>query len=252
MTAHAISLLRWVNFWVRFSVSCTGFGIACLSYAALLIVPMSRARRRQLFARTMSWLCCPPFGIRVRVIGHEHVGAYRPCIYVANHQSQIDYPILARIYQGDTLVLASQIAHWPIIGWLYETSGSLTVDREQPHRAVAALEAAKRALLTQDLSIWFFAEGTRGRVPGRIGPFKRGAFRLAAVSGCPVVPVVVSPLKPDTDLRGRRLRSRDVFVRVLSPMVADGSDHNAENALRDAVHARMQQVLDDDLAGAAR
>jgi 1-acyl-sn-glycerol-3-phosphate acyltransferase len=239
-----------LEFWVRAAGGAVGFGLAVLSYVVLWIVPMGRARRRELFARAMSWLCCPPLGIRVVVQGREHVGAHRPCVYVANHQSQIDYPILARLYLGDTLVLASQISHWPALGWLYRTSGSLTVDRELPSSAAATLQAAQQALVTQGLSIWFFAEGTRGKVGGRLGPFKRGAFHIAAATGCPVIPVVVSQLKPDTDLRGRRLRSHAVCVRVLSPMRADGSDRAAQDLLRDAVHARMQRVLDDDVAAA--
>jgi 1-acyl-sn-glycerol-3-phosphate acyltransferase len=245
-------VIHRIQFWIRAAAGGAGFGIAVLSYALLWLVPMSRAQRRQRFARTMSALCCPALGIRVHVSGREQIGSHRPCVYVVNHQSQIDYPIVGRVFPGDALVLASQIAHWPVLGWLYRTSGSLTVDREQPSQAAAALEAAQEALVAQGLSIWFFAEGTRGKVRGRLGPFKRGAFHIAAATGCPVIPIVVSPLKPDTDLRGRRLRSRDVFVRVLSPMRAEGSDRAAQDQLRDAVHARMQRMLDDDVAGSAR
>ena len=88
-----------------------------------------------------------------------------------------------------------------------------------------------------------FAEGTRGKVAGQLGPFKRGAFRLAAATGVPIVPIVISPLKPYTDLRGRRLEPHDVVIQVLEPVFAAGSTHEDEHALREDVRRRMQCTL---------
>ena len=61
----------------------------------------------------------------------------------------------------------------------------------------------------------------------------------------PIVPVVVSPLKPYTDLRGRRLEPHEVTVRVLEPIYAPGNSRDDEDMLRDAVRARMQAALDE-------
>ncbi len=130
------------------------------------------------------------------------------------------------------------------MGWLYRSSESITLDRDVPVRAAGALDRAESAVARRDgLSIWMFVEGTRGRERGRLGRFKRGAFRLAATTGVPIVPIVVSPLKPQTDLRGRRLVSHEVVVHVLDPVFADGSSGEAEDALRAEVRARMEQTL---------
>lgn len=219
-------------------------------YIVLRLLPGSNRFRRESFARTMSRLVCRPVGVRVRFVDRDRVSRHHPCVYVANHQSQIDYPILGAIYPGNALVMASQIGDWPFMGALFRSSGSLVLDRDVPHRAVAALEQAERAIRDERLSVWMFAEGTRGKARGQLGPFKRGAFRLAATTGVPVVPIVVSPLKPHTDLRGRRLEPHAVTVRVLEPMYPAGGGRENEDALRDAVRARMQTVL-DELSGAA-
>ena len=112
-----------------------------------------------------------------------------------------------------------------------------------PVRAAAALVEAEKAIRERHLSVWMFAEGTRSKEIGQIGRFKRGAFRLAAVTGAPIIPIVISPLKPHTDLRGRRLTPHEVVVQVLEPVFARSPARDDEEALREDVKARMQAVL---------
>jgi 1-acyl-sn-glycerol-3-phosphate acyltransferase len=237
--------LQRINFWIRASISGLGFGLAVGWYMILWLVPVGNAFRRQSFARMMARLCCRPAGIRLTILGRDRVGQLRPCVYATNHQSQIDYPICGTIFPGDALVMASQIGDWPFMGMLFRSSGCIALDRDVPVRAAAALDEAEKAIRDDGLSVWMFAEGTRGKVAGALGPFKRGAFRLAAQTGVPVVPVVISPLKPYTDLRARRLSPHAVTLHVLEPVYANGSTREDEDELRGEVRARMQRVLDE-------
>ncbi|MDB4915716.1 MAG: 1-acyl-sn-glycerol-3-phosphate acyltransferase alpha [Gemmatimonadetes bacterium] len=235
--------MRRLQFWVRASIGATGFGLSVAWYVLLRLVPLSNATRRQSFARMMSRLTCRPLGIRIRTIGCERIGAHHPCVYVLNHQSQLDYPISASIFPGSAVVMASQIGDWPVMGALYRSSGCIALDRDVPIRAAAALAEAEQAVREKNLSVWIFAEGTRGKQPGTMGKFRRGAFRLAAATGVPVVPIVLSPLKPYSDLRGRRLSSHTVTMTVLDPVYANGSTDADEEALSDAVRSRMLATL---------
>src|SRR5205823_928096 len=90
-----------LRFWTRASIGGAGFGLAVGWYMLLRLVPASNRYRRESFARAMSRLCCRPVGVRLRFIDRDRVGQHHPCVYVANHQSQIDYPILGTIYPGD-------------------------------------------------------------------------------------------------------------------------------------------------------
>lgn len=231
-------------FWIRASTAGVGFGLAVTWYAILRFVPVSNAFRRKSFARVMATLCTRPAGIRLTIIGRERVGRHRPCVYASNHQSQIDYPIVGHIFPDDALIMASQIGDWPFMGMLFRSSGSIALDRDVPVRAAAALDEAERAIREDGLSVWMFAEGTRGTVPGTLGNFKRGAFRLAARTGVPVIPVVISPLKPETDLRARRLTPHDVTLQILDPVYANGPTREDEDELRDEVRMRIQRTLD--------
>jgi 1-acyl-sn-glycerol-3-phosphate acyltransferase len=238
------ALVQRVIFWIRVSIASLGFVLAVTWYVLLRFVPVSNAFRRKSFARVMARLCCRPAGVRLTIIGRERVGRHRPCVYASNHQSQIDYPIIGHIFPGDALIMASQIGDWPFMGMLFRSSGSIALDRDVPVRAAAALDEAERSIREDGLSVWMFAEGTRGKMPGALGPFKRGAFRLAARTGVPVIPVVISPLKPETDLRGRRLVPHDVTLQILDPVYANGPTREDEDELRDEVRARMQHTLD--------
>ena len=236
-------LLQRVVFWIRVSIGGLGFGLAVTWYAILRVLPGSNGFRRKSFARVMAHLVTRPVGIRLTIIGRERMGRHVPCVYATNHQSQIDYPIVGHIFPDDALIMASQIGDWPFMGMLFRSSGSLTLDRDVPLRAAAALDRAERAIREDGLSVWMFAEGTRGKIPGTLGPFKRGAFRLAAKTGVPVIPIVISPLKPETDLRGRRLTPHDVTMEILDPVYANGPTREDEDVLREEVRARMQRKL---------
>ncbi|MEP6494587.1 MAG: lysophospholipid acyltransferase family protein [bacterium] len=234
-------------FWLRASAGVTGFGIAVTWYAFTRLLPMSPGDRRQSFARLLGRLCCGAAGLRVRIVGQERLLTHHPCVYVANHQSQIDYPIVGLIFPGSAVVMGRQVGDWPIIGPLFRGAENIALDRDVPVRAAAALLQAERTIREQKLSVWMFAEGTRGKVPGVLGPFKRGAFRLAAATGAPIVPVVISPLKPHTDLRARRLSPHDVVIHVLEPVFAAGASRDDEDSLREKVRGQMQRTLAADI-----
>ncbi|MEO7456449.1 MAG: lysophospholipid acyltransferase family protein [Gemmatimonadaceae bacterium] len=234
-------MIARAKFWLRASAGGLGFGLAVAWYVVLRwLTPASRAYCRESFARTMARLCCGPCGVRVTIVHGERAGQVHPCVYACNHQSQIDYPIVGNMYPGNTLVMASQIGDWPVMGFLFRSSGCIALDRDVPVRAAGALDEAKTAITRDGLSVWMFAEGTRGKVRGQLGKFKRGAFRLAAETGVPIVPVVISPLLPETDLRGRKLEPHEVVLTVLEPVYGTNEDE-----LRDSVRALMQAHLNE-------
>ena len=243
MTLRHGSPFQRIAFWARFGTAGIGFVLAVTWYVLLKLVPVGNPFRRQSFARVMARLCCRPLGVRVTIYGAEHIEQYGPCVYACNHQSQIDYPVVGHIYPANALIMASQIGDWPVMGPIFKSSGCIALDRDVPVHAAAAVDIAVAAVRERGNSIWMFVEGTRGKVPGRMGPFKRGAFRIAVETGVPVVPMVVSALKPETDLRGRRLTPHDVVLRVLEPVYPTGSSREDEDALRAEVRGRMEGAL---------
>lgn len=236
-------IVRHAVFWARLACGAAGFSAAIAALVVMRTLRLSKAGSRRAFVLLMSRLTCRPLGIRLRVSGEAYIEQESPCIFVANHQSYIDYPVAGRVFPAKAIVMARQVGNLPLLGWLFRDTDNISVDRDEPHRAAAALFRAREAIVHDKLSIWIFPEGTRGNVRGKLAPFKRGAFRLALDAGVPIVGIVIAPLAPHTDLRGRRLDSRVLDIRVLPPLtVADYGTYD-ETALRDRVRSDMQQTL---------
>lgn len=128
-------------------------------------------------------------GGRVEVQGREHVDPKRPTIYVSNHQSTLDIPVLFQALPVDLRFIAkSQLKYVPLIGWYMRLANFVFVDRSNHGRALASLRHAGEQI-RKGVSVAVFAEGTRSE--GRILPFKKGSFALAASAGVPICPVAI-------------------------------------------------------------
>jgi 1-acyl-sn-glycerol-3-phosphate acyltransferase len=141
-------------------------------------------------ARVWSKSCLFSFGIRVRVVGTEHLQRGRNYVYAANHSSYMDIPILlAYIPDNLRLTLRSSLTRIPIWGWALLVGPFLILDRSNPQRAQRTIGKAIERIQS-GASVLFFPEGTR-TMSGTMQPFKRGAFHLAQDARVPVVPIAL-------------------------------------------------------------
>lgn len=196
------------------------------------------------YARMISRLMSSPLGIQVEVTGEHILSEAQPCVYVVNHQSLVDAPILGRIYPSRTVLVGKKELRWlPFFGWVYTATGNILIDRRNNPKAVQRMREAENAIRERGVSVFMFPEGTRGDVPGELLPFKKGAFHLAIAAGVPIVPIVVSPLKPLIDAKRFRITPGTIRVTVLEPIPTTGlEDANATDLLV-RVRDRMTEVL---------
>ena len=140
-------------------------------------------------ARMWARLILGTTGVHVDVSGLERLVAGRTYVFVANHQSIYDIPILfwSVPYQLRIIAKAS-LGRFPFLGWHLRRTGHMLVDRARPDRSAVFSWAS--ALTSQRLSLIAFPEGTRSR-DGLVGRFKGGSFYLALEAGLPVVPLSV-------------------------------------------------------------
>ncbi|HYJ80118.1 MAG TPA: lysophospholipid acyltransferase family protein [Longimicrobiaceae bacterium] len=233
-------------FYLRVLAAVAVFG--ALSVAGVLGVLFSRDRERMAVTYT-GWVgrWVPPLlRLRVRVTGRERLTAHRPCVFIGNHQSALDVPVLANCFTpGSVAIGKKEIAAVPVFGWLFDATGQIRIDRGDREQAVGRLKEAEEAIRVRRVGVWILPEGTRGREPGVMLPFKKGAFLMAIHTGAPLVPIVTSPLRPRSDLRARRLQPNDVEVRVLEPIPTDGlTDADLPWLMAQARH-RMYAALAD-------
>ena len=240
-------------FYLRLASALLGFLAASVYGVAIAVLRRDRRMVARDYARMLGRLIRPALGIRTRVIGREHLSAVRPCIYVVNHQSVYDVPALADLYPSDTVVIGKkELRSIPIFGWLYTVTGNVLIDRTNNPSAVGRLREAEEAVLTRRVSVWIFPEGTRATTPGRLLPFKRGAFHMAVATGAPLVPIVMQPIQGIFDLKRRRIVPATVEIRVLEPIPTAGLTEGDVTALLRTTQARMQDELTAMTARAGR
>jgi 1-acyl-sn-glycerol-3-phosphate acyltransferase len=129
--------------------------------------------------------------IRIDVSGGEVMPRGRACIFMANHVSNLDPPILLPLIPGRTSVyLKRSLMKIPVLGYGMKLGDFIPVDRD------GRLESAKESVrvgarvLKSGLHVMTFVEGTRSRT-GRLQSFKKGPFHLAMESGAPVIPISI-------------------------------------------------------------
>ena len=130
-------------------------------------------------------------GIGVVIRGRERLDPKQPYIFMANHVSNIDPPILVPSLPKRTSVLVKkELFRIPVLGTAMHVAKLVPVDR---HNRDAAIQSVRDAaeVIRAGLDMTIFPEGTRSR-DGCLLPFKKGPFYLAMESGCPVVPVTIA------------------------------------------------------------
>jgi 1-acyl-sn-glycerol-3-phosphate acyltransferase len=228
-------------YYLRFAVALGGFLVASLYGVAIALLRRDRSRVAHDYARAIARLMQPPLNLQVTVSGTDALRAERPAVLVANHQSFLDFPVLASVHPADAVVIAKkELRRVPFFGWIYTATGNIWLDRENREQALESLRSVAQEIRARRLAVWIMPEGTRGRVPGVLLPFKKGAFQMAISTGAPLVPVVVSPLRPWSDLRGRRLAANRVEVRVLDAIATTGLGPDDLLPLLDRTRDRMQ------------
>ncbi len=157
-------------------------------------------------------------GVRLVVSGSGHLWSQRPAIFIFNHQSGVDPLIAMNLIRRDyTGVGKRELARDPISKRIAKWSDAVLIDRSNNQASVAALKELLRDVAAKGKSILIAPEGTRSPTP-TLGPFKKGAFRMAMDSGMPLVPIVIRnahDVLPKTSLL---LRPAVVDVAVLPPI----------------------------------
>lgn len=192
-------------------------------------------------------LICWITPVWVSVDGAENADASKTYVVVCNHQSQYDIFLVYGWLKLDLKwVLKAELRKVPAVGIGCEKAGHIFVDRSNPEKARKAVGDAL-ADVGNGVGVLFFAEGTRS-IDGKLGPFKKGAFRVASSLNLPVLPVTIIGTR---DIQ--KPRSWTIFpgrVRmVIHPAIEARGESEAEtirylmNRTRDAIASALPEDL---------
>jgi 1-acyl-sn-glycerol-3-phosphate acyltransferase len=171
-----------------------GFWAALLPVAALLGFPWTLITGNVNFLYRMgmwgSWMGIAIAGIKVKTVGLDRLDPAQTYIFMSNHVSNIDPPLLLPLIPRRTSVMAKkELFSYPLLGKMMRFGSLVPVDRGNRESGIAAVRAASQ-VIRAGVNMTIFIEGKRS-YDGRLLPFKKGPFYLAEECGVPVVPVTI-------------------------------------------------------------
>lgn len=180
-------------------------------------------------------------GIRVRIVGLENVPVGQSCIFMSNHVSNLDPPVLLPAIPGmSSVMLKKELMKIPLLGTAMRMGRYVPVARGQSREeAEKSMELAAEALKS-GLHMTLFPEGTRSK-DGKLLPFKKGGFFLAEATGAPVVPVVISGTAQMMRKGSLKIFPAEAVVRFL-PAINPKAYASRED-LMEAVRSSMESAI---------
>ena len=175
-------------------------------------------------------------GIKVRIAGREHIPIGRAAVYCANHQSNVDPPVLfTSIHPRMHIVYKAEINAIPLLARAFQMRGFVPIDRRNKEAAMRSLEAGARSIRDGN-SFLIFPEGTRSKT-GEMLPFKKGGFLMALKAQAPIVPVAISG-GADAMRRGSKIIRARQYQHPRRPADRDRRDADDRSRRADRPGAR--------------
>ena len=183
-------------------------------------------------------------GVSLSVEGLDNIPKDTPCVFVGNHRSYYDIPLLLVALDKPHGILAKEeLEKIPLLNRWMKLLGCVFVQRDDVRASVRALNDAT-AIVQSGKSFVIFPEGTRYKgEEGGAGEFKNGAFRIAIKTGAPVVPVAMTGARALFESGGNRCHPGSVRIRILPPIRTAGMSKAEQKQLPDAVRQTILAQL---------
>jgi 1-acyl-sn-glycerol-3-phosphate acyltransferase len=176
--------------------------------------------------------------IQVTVKGTSHIDPSKSYIYMSNHQSNFDIPVLLAFLKVQFRWLAkAELFKIPLFGYAMKRAGYISIDRSNRRAAFASLKRAADSI-RNGVSIIIFPEGTRS-LDGNIRSFKKGGFALAVDSGVPIVPVILHGTRFIMPKERLQIKPGNVLLEITEPIDTANYTRKTKDDLLEKVRNRI-------------
>ncbi len=203
------------------------------------VLPLYKATRFMLYSS------CRLAGVRFQVAGRDRIPRGRACIFMSNHVSNLDPPVLISLIPGRTSAFMKRsLMNLPILGTGFRQGEFIAVDRSGNSADAQRSVAEAQRVLAKGVHITTFVEGTRSP-DGRMLPFKKGPFFLAMAVGAPCIPVSIygtETLLPKGSQSIHRGQAYVIFHKPIDP-AAFASRGELMSAVRAAIASGLPEWM---------
>ncbi len=218
----------------------------------LLLIPFSRVVAHwapRVWAGIWLWLA----GARVSVVGHDRLDCGKRYVFVCNHQSGLDIPVMYVAFHRFRLSFMSkkELMMIPVFGWGMAAVGHISVDRGNARKAHSSIQRAVNRMRRGRNSLVIFPEGTRSP-DGTLQPFKTGVFNLALEMGVDLVPVALQGTSAVLRKRSYVYCPGRVTVTVGKPISTEGVSRTDKREVAQQLHDTMAGMLGQPVEQADR
>lgn len=182
---------------------------------------------------------------RLKVRGAENLRKHPVAVYVSNHTSYMDTPVIFAALPFQFRILAKkELWDWPFIGWFLQRSGQMPVNIENPQATLSSLGGAVKALRA-GMPLFVFPEG--GRTPtGELRPFLSGAAYLAIRAQVPLVPIALTGVYDLLPIHTHHFYPGDLVLHVGDAIDTRGMTVRQVGELTEQVRSRIEGMLEQN------
>ncbi len=182
-------------------------------------------------------------GIRTVVRGREHLAPGRAVVFCANHQSNVDPPVLFQVLHPRLHILyKAELSRLPLLGRVLILGEFVPVERANREAAMASVSRGADSLRAGH-SFLIFPEGTRSRTR-QLLPFKKGGFIMALQAGAPIVPVAIDGGRAAMHKGSTLVWPTTVTVTIGPPIETSGMSVDDRDQLIATVRAAIERMLE--------
>jgi 1-acyl-sn-glycerol-3-phosphate acyltransferase len=181
-------------------------------------------------------------GIRYKLVSAQPLPLSRAAVYCANHQSNIDPPLLFDVLHPQMHILyKAEINAIPVLARAFRMGGFIPIDRRHKEAALRAIEVAAESIRSGN-SFLIFPEGTRSRTDDLL-PFKKGGFIMAIKAQAPIVPVAIQGGRAAMQRGSRVIQPVTISVRMGEPIETAGLRLDDRDQLIARVRQRIAEMV---------
>ena len=231
---YLVSLYVWVV---------GGLYFVCLCFITIFLTLFLKPETFDPFLKKSLKLLFKIIFVKVRVEGEENVIPNQTHLFMSNHVSLFDIPLLAAyIPIFVRAVEALRQFKWPVYGWAIRRLGNIPIDRKNIHASIRSIKKTEQ-VLKNGTSIVILPEGHR-TLDGKLRPFKKLPFHLAKQAKVPLIPIGLSGLFQLKNKGSWVIRPKPITIRFGRPISPETIEKLSKEELNSLIRDQISALID--------